>query len=467
MAEDDRRREEITDKLEKANEYTDAAEDLYSQFNFKKSLKYFEKGIELLIEIKKKTKDDKKFNKKIKNRIEEAFTRAETCKKQIKMEKKGKTKAGITCLDEDTRLKDEFQQILSSSAKLSLEEQQEKDAMCSVNSIYDSKGFSKPNLPGTASRTTEDDIEESKSGNKKKLKINSDLLEQLEENIVPKGKTGVCWDDIKGLSDVKKVLNETIIYPQKRPDLFQGIRAPVKGILFYGPPGNGKTMLAKAVASECDCTFISVSASSLMSKFMGEGEKLMRGLFSIAADRAPTVIFFDEIDSLLSTRNSNEHEATRRMKTEFLVQLDGASSNTENVLVLAATNRPFDLDSAALRRLPKRILIGLPDEEVIESMLRNYMKSLDADFEHKDKHITEIASMLIGLSAGDIKAVIQAAAMAPINELEGDRFMTVKKEDLRQVTIEDFKQAFEEFIPSYDAQASYEEYKKWGREVEK
>ena len=103
----------------------------------------------------------------------------------------------------------------------------------------------------------------------------------------------------------------------------------------------------------------------------------MRGLFQIAADRAPTVIFFDEIDALLSSRSSNEHEASRRMKTEFLVQLDGVGSSTESILVLAATNRPFDLDSAALRRLPKRILIGLPDEEVVKSMLTNYMETVD------------------------------------------------------------------------------------------
>lgn len=407
-----------------------------------------------------------KFNKKMRRRIEEVLTRAETCKQQIKMSTKGKTSAGITCLQEDTRLRDELNNIISGAGKMSLEEEQERAAMTSIHSIYDSKGFSKPGSKGTT-KDTEDEIEEAKTSKKKKFKISQDLLEQLEENIVPKGKTGVCWDDIKGLSDVKKILNETIIYPQKRPDLFQGIRAPAKGILFYGPPGNGKTMLAKAVASECDCTFISVSAASLMSRYMGEGEKLMRGLFMLAEERAPTVIFFDEIDSLLCARNSNEHEASRRMKTEFLVQLDGVGSSTENILVLAATNRPFDLDSAALRRLPKRILIGLPDEEVIVSMLENYMKTIDTDFEGNDKKIKEIASMLKGLSAGDIKAVIQAAAMAPINEIEGERFMSVKKEDLRQVTFKDFKHAYEDFIPSYDALASYEEYKKWGRDAEK
>jgi len=204
-----------------------------------------------------------------------------------------------------------------------------------------------------------------------------------------------------------------------------------------------------------------------MSRYMGEGEKLMRGLFQLAQDRSPTVIFFDEIDSLLSSRSSNEHEASRRMKTEFLVQLDGVGSSTDNVLVLAATNRPFDLDSAALRRLPKRILIGLPDSEVIEAMLRNYLRTINTDFVDDDDKIDEIVAILEGLSASDIKSVIQCAAMAPINELEGDRFMSVKKEDLRMVTVEDFKNAFDEFIPSYDAQATLEEYKKWGKEAEK
>jgi len=142
--------------------------------------------------------------------------------------------------------------------------------MSSIHSIYSSKSFSKPDNPGT-SKDTEEDIEEAKTSKhkkKKKHKISPELLEQLEENIIPSGQSGVQWDDIKGLSDVKKILQETIIYPQKRPDLFEGIRSPAKGILFYGPPGNGKTMLAKAVASECDCTFISMSASSLMSRYL-------------------------------------------------------------------------------------------------------------------------------------------------------------------------------------------------------
>lgn len=144
------------------------------------------------------------------------------------------------------------------------------------------------------------------------------MIKVIMETVIDKG-PGIKWDDIEGLSDVKKALFENIIYPSMRPDVFTGIRAPTKGILLYGPPGNGKTMLAKAVATECNSTFFSISASSLVSKWMGDSEKLMRTLFAIAAIHSPSIIFFDEIDSMLSKRSSEENEASRRLKTEFLI----------------------------------------------------------------------------------------------------------------------------------------------------
>lgn len=201
--------------------------------------------------------------------------------------------------------------------------------------------------------------------------------------IVVKGDE-VHWDDVAGLTAAKKALKEAVVYPFLRPDLFMGLREPARGMLLFGPPGTGKTMLARAVATESKSTFFAISASSLTSKWHGESEKLVRALFGMAKALAPSIIFVDEIDSLLSSRGGgSEHEASRRSKTEFLIQwsdLQRAAAGKETsigdpsrVLVLAATNCPWDIDEAARRRFVRRQYIPLPEVETRDTQIRTLL----------------------------------------------------------------------------------------------
>lgn len=189
--------------------------------------------------------------------------------------------------------------------------------------------------------------------------VEQNAANQILSEIVVQGDE-VHWDDIAGLDGAKNALKEVVVYPFLRPDLFSGLREPARGMLLFGPPGTGKTMLARAVATESKSTFFSISASSLTSKYLGESEKLVRALFAIARELAPSIIFVDEIDSILSARSSNEHEATSRIKTEFLIHWSDlaraaagkavSSGDPSRVLVLGATNLPWAIDEAARRR---------------------------------------------------------------------------------------------------------------------
>lgn len=225
------------------------------------------------------------------------------------------------------------------------------------------------------------------------------------------------FHDIVGLDDAKRLLKEAVLMPLKYPHLFTGILEPWKGILLFGPPGTGKTMLAKAVATECRTTFFNISASTIVSKWRGDSEKLVRLLFEIARYHQPSTIFIDEIDSILSSRTSSgEHEASRRMKTELLIQLDGLiKSSNERVFLLAASNLPWELDMALLRRLEKRILVHLPSQEAREDMLVKLLpqgKTASPDLNYK-----EFAVKLDGYSGSDIRLVCKEAAMKPLRRL--------------------------------------------------
>jgi AAA+ superfamily predicted ATPase len=231
----------------------------------------------------------------------------------------------------------------------------------------------------------------------------------------------VQWEDIASNVDAKRLLNEAVVLPLVLPELFTGLRTPWRGVLLFGPPGTGKTMLAKAVATCGKSNFYSTSASSLLSRYHGESEKMVRALFRSARDRSPSTIFFDEVDALVRSRSAgDEHEASRRLKAELLQQIDGIPSAGSNggggggaprVMVLCTTNTPWDLDDALIRRLEKRIYVRLPDRdgraEVLKLQSRGTPLASNIDF-------GAIADITEGYSGSDLAVVAREAAMAPM-----------------------------------------------------
>uniref|UniRef100_A0A2M4BIM6 Katanin p60 ATPase-containing subunit A1 n=1 Tax=Anopheles marajoara TaxID=58244 RepID=A0A2M4BIM6_9DIPT len=294
-----------------------------------------------------------------------------------------------------------------------------------------------------------------------------DLVDMLERDILQKN-PNIHWDDIADLHEAKRLLEEAVVLPMWMPDYFKGIRRPWKGVLMVGPPGTGKTMLAKAVATECGTTFFNVSSSTLTSKYRGESEKLVRLLFEMARFYAPSTIFIDEIDSLCSRRGSeSEHEASRRVKSELLVQMDGVSNDeaTKIVMVLAATNFPWDIDEALRRRLEKRIYIPLPNSEGREALLKINLREVKVD---ESVDMRDIADRLDGYSGADITNVCRDASMMSMRR----KIAGLKPEQIRQLAKEELdlpvsKQDFKEAIAKCNKSVSKDDlakYQQWMKE---
>jgi len=266
--------------------------------------------------------------------------------------------------------------------------------------------------------------------------VDSKLANIILNEIFDAG-TGVTFDDVAGQQTAKQALQEIVILPSLRPELFTGLRAPARGLLLFGPPGNGKTMLAKAVASESNAKFFCISAASLTSKWVGEGEKLVRALFAVAKELQPSIIFIDEVDSLLCERRESEQDASRRIKTQFLLEFDGVHSNADDrVLVMGTTNRPFELDDAVLRRFPKRIYVQMPDFDARVALLEKLLSKQDRPLSHRE--IVQIARETDGYSSSDLTALAKDAALGPIRELEPNLVKSVDVNKVRKITVHDF-----------------------------
>ncbi|XP_030930431.1 spastin isoform X2 [Quercus lobata] len=277
-------------------------------------------------------------------------------------------------------------------------------------------------------RNQTDKVESSKPTKDANSGYEDKLVEMINTTIVDRSPS-VKWEDVAGLEKAKQALMEMVILPTKRRDLFTGLRRPARGLLLFGPPGNGKTMLAKAVASESEATFFNVSASSLTSKWVGEAEKLVRALFMVAKSRQPSVIFMDEVCYPFCKLH-------------------------------CATNKPQELDDAVLRRLVKRIYIPLPDENVRRLLLKNKLKGQAFSLPSGD--IERLARVTEGYSGSDLQALCEEAAMMPIREL-GANILTVKANQVRPLRYEDFHKAMTVIRPSLN-KSKWEELEQWNEE---
>ncbi|MHA2280362.1 MAG: AAA family ATPase [Promethearchaeota archaeon] len=291
-----------------------------------------------------------------------------------------------------------------------------------------------------------------------------ELIDMISGTIVTESPK-VNWDDIAGLENVKQALREAIVLPIAKPELFTGARRPWSGILLFGPPGCGKTLLAKAAATECHATFFSASSADLLSKWLGESEKLISSLFKIARIKAPSLIFMDEIDSVATKRGEgSESGGERRVKTQLLSEIQGLKSTHDKpLLVLGATNRPWDIDNAMLSRFEKRVHVPLPDMKARAGIFKIHTEGVDTALTEED--FIELAVRSEGYSGRDIANVCREVIMLPIRELDMSGLLESSDQEVkvRDIDLKDFKKTLKKVKPMTN-ETMMKQYNEWAQE---
>ena len=322
-----------------------------------------------------------------------------------------------------------------------------------LNKIYADRMRSYQNRIKLLQSTSPTDVESSASPEEQRAGPANNTKNSFDE-MVMKEKPDVRWEDVVGVDDAKNALRESIVYPSKRPDLFP-LGWP-RGILLYGPPGCGKTILAAATANELDGYFINVDGSSMMSKWLGEAEKNVSKLFKMARSYAeregkPVILFIDELDSLLGER-TNEIGGEVRSRNQFLTEIDGINGKGKDMqlYVIGATNKPWSLDHPFLRRFQKRIYVSLPSQEARERLFVLYTNKLNLDSRVRQH---TLASIFDGYSASDIKDICQAVQLRVVNEMFSTSSYKEPVEGENQsgprgITMKDFRETMARRKPS-------------------